>query len=225
MIPARSPRLSRHGGRDGGQAFLALLSRLGIAASADLSELLVEARLRRDRSRRERGEAARGKRHIAEREHHLADCGRMADARPAELGDALDDGGAVREVDGDRVVLARGREGCGLTGLPHERLQVGPGERAEVEAREHRVAELDQAKRQAIPAGLRDVLDESRRGERREQARHGACVDARAPRDLVRAELATVGERIEHGERPLDGGDVTDGWLTGACHAILLPTF
>ena len=31
-----------------------------------------------------------------------------------------------------------------------------------------------------------------------------------------------VGEGVEHRERPLDGGDVADGWLTGASHDILL---
>ena len=150
------------------------------------------------------------------------DCRRMADARAAELGNALDDEGAVREVDSDRVVLPGGRQGCRLTGLPNERLQMRPGERTEVEAPEHRVAELDQPQRQAIPAGLRDMLDESRRGERRQQARDGAGVDPGAARNLVRPELAPLGEGIEYGERPFDCGDVADGWLTGACHDMLL---
>ncbi len=32
----------------------------------------------------------------------------------------------------------------------------------------------------------------------------------------------SVGERVEHRERALDGGDVADGWLTGASHDTLL---
>ncbi len=141
-----------------------------------------------------------GQLHVAEREHHLARRRRVADARPAELRDALHDGRAVREVDRDRVVLARGRQRRRLAGLAHERLQVRPRELAQVEPLEHGVAELDEPQREAVAAVLRHVLDEARRGERREEARDGARVDAGAARDLVRPELTAVGERVEHGE-------------------------
>ena len=32
-------------------------------------------------------------------------------------------------------------------------------------------------------------------------------------------------ERVEHREGTLDGGDVTDGWLTGTSHATLLAVY
>jgi hypothetical protein len=69
------------------------------------------------------------------------------------------------------------------------------------------------------------VLDVPRRGEGREQARDGARVDAGAAGDLVRAELVLVGECIEDPKRTLDGGDVADGWLTGAGRGTLLLSY
>ena len=96
------------------------------------------------------------------------------------------------------------------------------GELAQVEPPQHGVAELDEPEPEAVAAGRRDVLDEPGGGERREQPRHRARVDARAPRELVRAELAAVGERVEHRERALDGGDATDGWLSGAGHGTMV---
>ena len=104
----------------------------------------------------------------------------------------------------------------------HELLQVRPREPAQVEAPEDGVAELDQPQREPVAARLGHVLDVPRRGERREQARDRARVDAGAAGDLVRAELVAVGERVEHRERALDGGDVADGWLTGAGRGTLL---
>src|SRR6185436_9787438 len=104
----------------------------------------------------------------------------------------------------------------------HESLQVRPRQRAQVEAAEHRVAELDQPQREAIPARLRHVLDETRRGQRREQARYRTRVDPRPASDLVRPELTTVREGIEHRKRPLDGGDVADCWSTAAGNDMLL---
>ena len=163
-----------------------------------------------------------GKLDLAEGEHHLPDRGRVADAGPADLRHALDAGGAVGEVDGHRVVLARHREGRGLAGQPDELLQVRPREPAQVEAPEDGVAELEQPQREPVAARLGHVLDVPRRGERREQARDGARVDAGAAGDLVRAELVAVGERVEHPEGALDRGDVPDGWLTGAGRGTLL---
>jgi hypothetical protein len=81
---------------------------------------------------------------VPEGEHHLPCRRRVTDARAPELGDALDDRRAVGEVDGDGIVLARGRQRRRLARLPDERLQIGPRERAEVEAPEHGIAELDE---------------------------------------------------------------------------------
>src|SRR3954469_23727218 len=69
--------------------------------------------------------------------------------------------------------------------------------------------------------GVRDVLHEAGAGERREQPRDRARVDARAAGDLVRPERAAVVERVEHCEGALDGGDVANGWLTGAGRGTL----
>jgi len=128
----------------------------------------------------------------------------------------------VREIDGNGVGLARDRQRRRLARHTHELLQVRPRERAEVEAAEDGVAQLDQPQREPVAARLGDVLDVPRRGECREQTRDGARVDAGTAGDLVRAELVAVGQRIEHRERALDGGDVPDGWLTGAGRDTLL---
>ncbi len=145
----------------------------------------------------------------------------MTDTRAAELGDALDDRGAVGEVDSDGVVLTRGRQRRRLARLPDECLQVRPRERAQVEAPEHGVAELDEPQRQPVAPGLRDVLHEPGRRERREQARDGAGVDPGAARDLVRAELLPVRERVDHRQGAPDGGDMADGWFTGTGRGTL----
>ena len=43
--------------------------------------------------------------------------------------------------------------------------------------------------------------------------------------ELVRPELAaSLGERVEHGERPLDGGDAAYGWLSGSGHGAIVET-
>ena len=210
------------GGRHGRKALFTLLAGLGEPAPPNLRELFDETLERRDRARRERGERRCRQLDLTEREHDLADGRCMTDTRPAELRNALHDRGAVREVDGDRVVLARGGERRRLPRLAHERLQVRMGEGPQVETAQDGVTELDQPQRQPIPAGLRHVLDEPSRGERGQQTGHRARVDARAPRDLVRSELPSVGEGVEHRERALDGSDVADGWLTGASHDTLL---
>ena len=74
----------------------------------------------------------------------------MTDARPAELGDALHDRGAVNEVDREGVVLTRGGQRRRLARLADERLQVRPRERAQVETAEHGVAELDEPQREPV---------------------------------------------------------------------------
>ena len=152
----------------------------------------------------------------------LPDRRRVPDARPSELGHALHGGGTVHEVDGDGVVLARRRERRGLSGLAHERLAGAAGRAG---AGRGARARRCRARRGAARGGSgrwRARARRTARGERREQAGDGARVDAGAAGDLVRAELAAVGERVEHGERPLDGGDVADGWLSGAGRGTLL---
>ena len=91
---------------------------------------------------------------MPEREQHLPGRGRVRDARAAELRDALHDGRALHEVDRDRVVLTRNRQRRRLARLRDERLQVRPGERAQVEPCEHGVPELDEAQRRAGSARL-----------------------------------------------------------------------
>ena len=59
----------------------------------------------------------------------------------------------------------------------------------------------------------------------REKPRDGTGVDSGAPRDLVRPELAAIRERVEHRERTLDGGDMTNRWLSRTSHATLLTLY
>jgi len=96
-----------------------------------------------------------------------------------------------------------------------------PRERAQVEPPEDGVAELDEPQRQPVAPGLRQVFDIAGSGERREQARNGARVDPGAARDLVRAELLPVRERVDHRQGAPDGGDVADGWFTGTGRGTL----
>jgi hypothetical protein len=128
----------------------------------------------------------------------------------------------VREVDGHRVVLPRHRQRRGLPRGAHELLQVRPREPTQVEAPEHRVAELDQPQRQAVAPRLGHVLDVARRREGGEEPRDRARVDTGAARDLVRPQLARIGERVQHAKRALDCGNMTDSWLTGSGRGTLL---
>jgi hypothetical protein len=105
-------------------------------------------------------------------------------------------------------------------------VEVRAGDLAQVEPREHGVSEVKQAKAEAVAAGRLDVLDETRRGQGREQARDGAGMEARAARQLVRAELgAAVGERVEQRDGPLDRGHPARGWLSRAGHASVRSYF
>ena len=106
----------------------------------------------------------------------------------------------------------------------HELLEVGAGEVTKVEAAEDGVRVAQGAHAQPVAAGRRDVLDEADARESPELAGDGARADARPPRHLARAELASVSERVED----LDGADrrfdVSGGGLTGTGHrASLFP--
>ena len=89
--PGELPRLSRTGAAIGGEALLALLAAVGEARARTRSSsatsaarvVIVRAVYARERLGRQLD--------VAEREHHLAGRGRVADARPAELGHALHD--------------------------------------------------------------------------------------------------------------------------------------
>src|SRR5207248_10098251 len=119
---------------------------------------------------------------------------------------------ALREVDRDRVALTGRGERRRLAGLHDELEQMGAGDLSQVEPREDRVAELEQPQAEPVATGRGHVLDDAGAGQRREQARDGARVDPGTARDLVRTELwRAVRERVEDGERALDGGDVANG--------------
>ena len=81
--------------------------------------------------------------------------------------------------------------------------EVGARDLADVEPREDGVREVDEAEAELVAARGRDALDEPGGGERAELARYGARRHAGAPRDLVRAELASVCKGVEHRDRPL----------------------
>ncbi len=142
----------------------------------------------------------------------------MRDRRPAEPRHGLDLMRARDEVDGDRVVVARHGERRGLAGRLDERDEVGTRDLADVEAREHGVREVDEPDAEPVAARRVDALDEPGGGERAELARDRARRHARAPCDLVRAELACVCKGVEHGDRTLGSANSTGGRLTSARH-------
>ncbi len=110
---------------------------------------------------------------------------------------------AGNEVDGDRVLVAGHGERRGLAGRFDQRDEVRAGDLANVEAREHRVREVDEPNAESVAAGRVDALDETGRSERPELARDGARRHARPARDLVRAELAAFCKGVEHRDRSL----------------------
>ena len=91
-----------------------------------------------------------------------------------------------------------------------------------VDALQRGVAQLDEAKPEAVATGLVHLVDETRSSERREQPRDGARVDPRTPGDLVRPELDRVRERVEHRDRPLDGLHPACTWTLSLDHATLI---
>src|SRR5918999_2694624 len=130
------------GSGDRVEVALALARRLRPAVRADALDCGSELGWIRHGSSREAFEAAGRKSGFAKCERHLSGRGGVGNARAAEPRDALDRRGALREVDGDRVALARDRERGGLACLLDERFQVGTRHRTEVEPAERRVAEL-----------------------------------------------------------------------------------
>jgi hypothetical protein len=131
----------------------------------------------------------------------------MPDRGAPELADVLDRVRAGDEVDGDRVLLAGDVERRGLAGEPDELLEVRTRHAADVEPGEHGVRQRDEANPEAVAAARGILLDEPGRGEGAELPRHRARREARAPRQLVRAHLAGLGERVEDRDRALRGLD------------------
>ena len=85
------------------------------------------------------------------------------------------------------------------------------------------VPEAERARAEPVAPGLRHLLDEPRRRQRREQPRCRARVDPQAARELVRPERA-VGEREEERRRALDGRDVSrHATFPPSCCETVLP--
>ena len=124
----------------------------------------------------------------------------------------------THNVDRDCVRISRDGECRGLAELAGERLEVGVGDRPDVEAREHRGRQRDEPDPEPVAPGRRDVLDKASLDEGRELARRSACARPQPPRDLIRAQRRLVGEDVEDGERPLCGGDACRRGLTGLGH-------
>ena len=211
-----------HGGGDRVQPGLALLIGLGVALLPHPLDLRRERIAGRQRPWRERAQRARGERPPGEREHHLAGRGRVADRRTAELRDVLDVVRARDEVDGDRVLLTRNVERRGLAGDPHQLLEVGSCDLADVEPGEHGVREPHDPHAEPVAAGDGIVLHEPGVRQRAELARDGAGRQLGASRDLVRPEVAAVGERVEDGNRALRRSDPPGRGLTASRHRVTL---
>jgi hypothetical protein len=94
----------------------------------------------------------------------------MRDARPADLGHALDGGRAEDEVDRDCVRIAGNGERRGLARNLDERFEVRSNDRPDVEPSESCVPELDEADAETVATGARLVFDEARSRQRREEA-------------------------------------------------------
>jgi len=142
----------------------------------------------------------------------------MCDGRPAEPRYWLDLMRARDEVDRDRVLVARHREGCGLAGCLDERNEMRSCDVADIEARENGVRQVHEPDAEPIAARGGHPLDETRRCERPELARDRARCHARTPSDFVRSQLAGISECVEDRDRSLGGANSAGGWLTGARH-------
>ena len=160
----------------------------------------------------------RGRVALREREHDLAGGRRVADARAPEPRDALHDRRALDEVDCHGMPFARRRQGHRLARLLGKRPEVGVRDLTQVEARQDRVAKLEETQAQPVAPALGHVLDVAGVRERGEEAGHGAGVDPGQPGDLVRPQLPPGGEDVENREPPLDGSDVASGWMSGSAH-------
>ena len=131
---------------------------------------------------------------------------------------------ARREVDGHALALGRQRERGGLARLAHELLEQRPREVAQVEARERRIAEVHEPQAELPALRARLALHVARVEQRREHARDRAGVDARAPRELVRAERpAGCGQRLEQCDRALDGAELAAHDLPGGRSTLSTP--
>src|SRR5581483_8430757 len=115
---------------------LALADGFRVPLPPDTVELRAELPAVGDRARGVPLERPRRQLRRAEREQHLAGRGRVADARAAELRDALHRRARLREVDGDRVSLAGRGERRRLAGLGRELADVRARDLAEVQAAE-----------------------------------------------------------------------------------------
>jgi hypothetical protein len=106
-----------------------------------------------------------------------------------------------------------------LVDFGDESLEMRPGDEANVEPREHRLRELDDADAEPVPAGLRHALHEPRLDEAAELAGHRARRRPDPARELVRAELAAVRERVDDREPAAERRHPLPGRLTGPGHA------
>ena len=150
MIAASSPRLPRTGAAIPGEVVLALTHGIRPSPCADALDLARERARIGDGPRRVAAQGAGRQPHARVREQHLPRRGRVRDARPAELRDALHRGRAPDEVDGDGLVATRDRQRDRLAHGPDEGLELRPGELAQVEPVDDRVAELDEADAEAV---------------------------------------------------------------------------
>jgi hypothetical protein len=140
-------------------------------------------------------------------------------AGPAHFRDAAHGQRALDVVERDRFVPAGHRQRDGLLDPGGQFLEVRAGEGADVQPLARGARQADDADAEAVAPGGGDVLDEAAAHQGRQDPGDRAHVDAGAPGDLVGSELRPgVGELGEDRDRPLDGGDLAGGWLTGSGH-------
>ena len=136
----------------------------------------------------------------------------MRDARPAEPRDALHGRRALNVVDGHGLVLA-GAESVAVSPVASDRRdEMRPRDLAEVEAGEDGVAELQEPEAEPVAPALGVVLDEARPRASVASSRETvlALMPVRRAISFVPSSGSPVGERVEHRDGPLDGGDVAD---------------
>ena len=128
-----------------------------------------------------------GFRAAAEREHDLADRGRVRHARSSDKGRGADAAPTRHVIDRDRLTGRGQRERGRLTGVALEPFEERTRDCADIKACEHVGAQLKQAHTEAIPTRLGHALDEVVCGEGPEQARGGRGGDAECTGDGVHA--------------------------------------
>jgi hypothetical protein len=147
----------------------------------------------------------------------------MGDAGAADPRDRGDRLPAGDEVDGDRVGVGGQRQRRRLADLGLERLQVRPGQHAQVEAGQHVVGEGEQVRAEPVAAGVGDVFDVARVDERRERARDRAGVDPGQAGELGRAGVAAhAQEGVEDAQCPLDRCQAPLGGSSGGRHPRII---